>query len=394
MENIQEIRNSQRAVGAACILGIGKAHPPNFIYQKDYPDYYFRVTNSEDKLELKEKFKRICEKTKITKRHFFLTEEILKKNPSMLKYGEPSHNARREMTIEYVPKLGVEAAEEALKEWGQPRSKITHLIVYTTLAMSMPGTDYEIAKLLGLEPSVQRMVLYLVGCHAGPHTLKHAKDIAENNKGARILVVCSEITAVNFHGPSENHIDSLVGQALFGDGAAAVVVGSDPVTEADETPLFQMIHAVQATVPDTTGPASEIIEMGQTFHLRKDLPFFVSKNVEGCLVKAFKSIGISDWNSIFWIAHNGGPAVLDQTEAELCLNKDKLEVTREVLSEYGNMASVGVIIMMDEIRKKSLKQGKSTTGLGFDWGVMFGFGPGMTIETLVLRSLPLAQQQP
>ncbi|KAL2899628.1 Polyketide synthase 1 [Bienertia sinuspersici] len=224
--------------------------------------------------------------------------------------------------------------------------------------MSMPGTDYEIAKLLGLEPSVQRM------------------DIVENNKGARILVVCSEITTVNFHGPSEHHIDSLVGQALFGDGAAAVVVGADPVADV-ELPLFQLIHAVQTTVPDSTGPASEIVEMGQTFHLRKDLPFFVSKNVEQCLVKAFKPIGITDWNSIFWIAHNGGRAILDQTEAELSLAKDKLEVTRDVLSE-----------------NKSLKQGKSTTGLGFDWGVMFGFGPGMTIETLVLRSLALAPHQP
>lgn len=60
MENLQKIRDAQRSVGPACILGIGKAHPPHYIYQKDYPDYYFRVTNSEDKVELKEKFKRIC----------------------------------------------------------------------------------------------------------------------------------------------------------------------------------------------------------------------------------------------------------------------------------------------------------------------------------------------
>lgn len=165
-------------------------------------------------------------------------------------------------------------------------------------------------------------------------------------------------------------------------------MGADPDLLI-ERPLFQLVHAIQATSPDTAGPASEIIEMGQTFHLRRDLPFFVSKNVEECLVKAFKPIGISDWNKLFWIAHNGGPAVLDQTEAELGLNKDKLEVTRHVLSEYGNMASVGVIIMMDEMRKKALKEGKATTGLGLDWGVMFGFGPGMTIETLVLRSVPL-----
>ncbi|KNA10080.1 hypothetical protein SOVF_147740 [Spinacia oleracea] len=159
----------------------------------------------------------------LRKRHFFLTDEILKANPSMLTYGDVSHDARREMTIEYLPKLGKEAGLKAIKEWGQPKSQITHLIVYNTLALSMPGADYELAKALELEPTVHRTVMYLVGCHAGPHILRHAKDIAENNKGSRILIVCAETTTVNFHGPSETHIDSLVGQALFGDGAAAVI---------------------------------------------------------------------------------------------------------------------------------------------------------------------------
>ncbi|PNX68812.1 chalcone synthase, partial [Trifolium pratense] len=61
-------------------------------------------------------------------------------------------------------------------------------------------------------------------CFAGGTVLRLAKDLAENNKGARVLVVCSEITAVTFRGPSDTHLDSLVGQALFGDGAAAVIL--------------------------------------------------------------------------------------------------------------------------------------------------------------------------
>ncbi|MCL7050292.1 hypothetical protein MKW94_014415 [Papaver nudicaule] len=44
---------------------------------------------------------------------------------------------------------------------------------------------------------------------------------------------------------------------------------------------------------------------------------------------------------------------------------------------------------MDEMRKKSIKEAKSTTGEGLEWGVAFGFGPGLTVETLVLRSVPI-----
>ena len=40
------------------------------------------------------------------------------------------------------------------------------------------------------------------------------------------------------------------------------------------------------------------------------------------------------------------------------------------------------------MRKKSLKGENATTGEGLDWGVLFGFGPGLTIETVVLHSIP------
>ncbi|XP_021747726.1 zinc finger MYM-type protein 1-like [Chenopodium quinoa] len=76
-------------------------------------------------------------------------------------------------------------------------------------------------------------------------------------------------------------------------------------------------------------------------------------------------------------------------ESKLQLDVEKLEVTRHVLSEYGNMTSVGVLFMMDEMRKRSLLQGKMTTGFGCEWCVMVGFGPGLTIEALALRSVPI-----
>lgn len=58
--DIAKIRKTQRAEGPATILAIGTAAPSNSILQSDYPDYYFRVTNSEHMVALKDKFKRIC----------------------------------------------------------------------------------------------------------------------------------------------------------------------------------------------------------------------------------------------------------------------------------------------------------------------------------------------
>jgi hypothetical protein len=57
---LAEIRRSQRADGPAAVLGIGTANPPNCVSQEEYPDYYFRVTNSEHLTYLKQKFKTMC----------------------------------------------------------------------------------------------------------------------------------------------------------------------------------------------------------------------------------------------------------------------------------------------------------------------------------------------
>ncbi|KAJ6851945.1 chalcone synthase C2 [Iris pallida] len=390
MASVAEIRKAQRAEGPAAILAIGTANPPTAVAQSEYPDYYFRITNSEDKHELKEKFKRMCEKSMIKNRYMYLTEKILKENPSVCAYMAPSLDARQDMVVVEVPKLGKEAATKAIKEWGQPKSKITHLIFCTTSGVDMPGADYQLTRLLGLRPSVKRLMMYQQGCFAGGTVLRLAKDLAENNRGARVLVVCSEITAVTFRGPSECHLDSLVGQALFGDGAAALIVGADPI-ENVERPLFEMVSAAQTILPDSEGAIDgHLREAGLTFHLLKDVPGIISKNIEKSLEEAFKPLGIADWNSLFWIAHPGGPAILDQVEAKIGLKPEKLRATRHVLSEFGNMSSACVLFILDEMRKRSVEEGNATTGEGLEWGVLFGFGPGLTVETVVLHSVAAA----
>ncbi|KAJ0868990.1 putative chalcone synthase [Helianthus annuus] len=388
--DVETIRETQRAQGLATILAIGTATPFNCVNQADYADYYFHVTNCEHMINLKEKFKRICDKTMIKKRFMILSEEFLKENPNMCEYMSPSLNTRQDLLITAVPKLGEEAAIKAIKEWGVSRSKITHLIFCTTSGIDMPGADLQLTKLLGLSPLVNRLMIYQqVGCSAGGTALRLAKDIAENNKGSRVLVVCSDSMASIFCGPNENHIDSLVGQALFGDGAAAIIVGSD-LDLSTEHPLFEIVAANQTIIPDTEMAMNlHLREEGLTFHLHKDVPKMISENIESVLKRAVSPLGLSDWNSLFWIVHPGGRAILDNVELKLKLDKVKLRASRHVLSEYGNLTSACVLFIINEMRNKSVKDGKCTTGEGLDWGVLFGFGPGLTIETVVLRSQPV-----
>ncbi|KAD7478026.1 hypothetical protein E3N88_01162 [Mikania micrantha] len=390
MVSIQEFRNTQRAEGPAMIMAIGIATPPNCVLQSTYPDNYFGITKGEHMQELKQKFKRICNNSTIKKRYLYLTDDMLKDKPNICDYMAPSLNDRQDITVEEVPKLGEQAATVAMTEWGQPKSKITHLVFGTSCGVDMPAADYQLTKLMGLNPSIKRFVMYQHGCYGGGSILRLAKDLAENNKGARVLIVCSELSsAVCFHGPDETNIDNLVGRALFGDGAAALIVGSDPLVGV-EKPLFEIVNVSQTIVPESEGVlVGHTRECGLLFHISEKIPRLVSKNIEGCLEEAFKPFNIKNWNSIFWVVHPGGPAILNEVEKKLALKPDKLRASRHVLREYGNMWGATVLFILNEMRHASVMRGLETTGEGLEWGVLFGIGPGLTIETVVLRGVSI-----
>ena len=90
----------------------------------------------------------------------------------------------------------------------------------------------------------------------------------------------------------------------------------------------------------------------------------ISKNIEKILKEAFDQFSVLDWDNLFWIAHPGGPAILDQIEAKLQLGPRKLECTHSVLDEYGNMSSTCMLFIMDNMRQKSEERESSSMGEG------------------------------
>ncbi|KAM3373203.1 hypothetical protein ACQJBY_019912 [Aegilops geniculata] len=373
----------QHGEGPSAMLAIGTANPTNLLLPQDvFADNLFRVTKSEHLTELKEKMNRICQKTSIEKRHFHLTEETLAAHPEFLDRELPSLDARLEMVATAVPNLAQTAAAKAIAEWGRPATDITHLVFSTYSAWEAPSADLKLATLLGLRPTVCRTILSLHGCYGGGRALHLAKELAENNRGARVLVACAETTLVCFGSPDGAN---LVGHALFGDGAGAVIVGAGPFGEG-ERPLFEMVTATQTTIPRTEHVLGmQATAGGIDFHLAIQVPMLIGQNVERCLLDAFDGDAPGDWNELFWAVHPGGRPILDNIDTVLKLEPGKLAASRHVLREYGNMSGATIVFVLDELRRRR-KEEEGDGHLLPEWGVMLAFGPGITIETMLLRS--------
>lgn len=373
----------------ASILAMGRSTPPHQIDQATYTDWYFNVTNSSHKDDLKRKMQRICDRSGIKNRYSILTEEFLKEHPEFYTEGVPSLEQRNSIFAKEVPKLAHVAAEEAIKEWGRPASDITHLVVATLTGVAIPGADVMLTKSLGLRPDVNRVMLYMLGCYAGITALRVAKDLAENNPGSRILICCSELAAPTFRAPNEKYPYDLVGTALFGDGASGVIVGALPPAAAAgapsiERPLYNIHWVGEVLAPDSEKIIEGTLKLeGLQFYLDRTLPSLVSKHVgDFCRVALDNAPAKPGFNDVFWAVHSGGPAILNAVEEALQLAPEKLAASREILLNYGNISASTVLFVLDELRRKD---SFADVQVGCEWGIAIAFGPGVTIEGALLE---------
>ncbi|KNA21281.1 hypothetical protein SOVF_044710 [Spinacia oleracea] len=390
---IQEIKvdamSKKATPGKATILALGKGFPHQLVMQEFLVDGYFRNTNCDDP-ELKEKLNRLCKTTTVKTRYVVMSDEILDKYPELAIEGKPTVTQRLDICNEAVTQMALEASQACISNWGRPISDITHLVYVSSSEARLPGGDIYLAKGLGLKPETNRVMLYFAGCSGGVAGLRVAKDIAENNPGSRVLLATSETTIIGFKPPSATRPYDLVGVALFGDGAGAMLIGSDPDTSI-ERPLFELHTAIQHFLPDTEKIIDgRLTEEGISFKLDRALPQIIEDNIEGFCGKLMDTIGMSDkdYNKIFWAVHPGGPAILNRLEKRLDLSPEKLIASRRALADYGNASSNTIVYVMEYMMEESKKLNKEVmNGIGDEWGLILAFGPGVTFEGIVAKNL-------
>ncbi|KAK3119074.1 hypothetical protein QOZ80_9BG0713250 [Eleusine coracana subsp. coracana] len=351
-----EIQQRQRA----SLLAIGTANPANCIRQDDYTDWYFRVTKSDHLHDLKAKMRRMCDRSSIKKRYFHHSERTIHDHPVLLgHHGQPSLDARQDMLAMAVPELAEAAAEDAIADLNV---RLIHSWFITAAYRAAPPA---------------------VPCSAWPRTSRRTTP-------ARVLVACAELTLVLFRAPDDaKSPGTLVMQAMFGDGASAAVVGAD-ADEPVERPLFEMVSASQSVIPDTSDSpaAGRLTEHGFVFNPFNGMPALVRDNIKQCVADALTPLGLANggWNDLFWGVQPGGRAILDAVEAGLALEPEKLEASRCVLREYGNMSGASMLFVLDELRRRRVDGGLFDAPPG-GLGVMVGIGPGISVETMVLRAV-------
>jgi len=349
----------------AYITSIGTANPPHAIRQADVLDFMLSAhgLNAQEAHDLRVLYRASGIQQRYStipdyggsSRTFFPTNESLEPFPDMAQ--------RSTWYRSHAPALSLEAAKNCIGTT-DPKT-ITHLITVSCTGMYAPGLDIELVQSLGLNAHIERTCINFMGCYAAFNALKVADHICRAQE-AKVLIVCVELCTLHFQ--KEKTDDNLLANALFGDGAAAVLVASQP-TEKTNIELAEFQCALMPSAGKEM--AWNIGPLGFEMRLSAYVPEALQSGIPPLLA------GLSRQTFDHYAIHPGGKRILDVVEKELGITRETNQAAHDVLRQNGNMSSPTILFVLKAIMDHVHPTAAAQTILGL------AFGPGLTLESFV-----------
>jgi alkylresorcinol/alkylpyrone synthase len=268
-------------------------------------------------------------------------------------------------------RLGAEAAGRALERAGPGAAgEVADLLAVSCTGYSGPGLDVHLVEDLGLGDRVQRLAVGHMGCYAALPALRTAAALATAS-GRRALVTCVELCTLHVQ-PLKTREDAVY-LALFGDGAAAAVVGGGGTGPA-------LAGSATVTIPRSKERMGwQIEDHGFQMWLSPRVPALVERGVGRLVDDLLAPHDLTTADVAHWAVHPGGPEIIDRVQRRLGLADAQVARSHEVLADGGNRSSATVLFILEQL----LAGGEVEPG---QWIAVLAFGTGLTLEALLLRA--------
>lgn len=359
------------------ITAVGTASPENKFSQTTLADFMVNAMqlNYEDGRKLRTIFKA----SGIDFRYSVLDDYGKKRDysfyPNTADFEPfPSTKKRIDAFRQYALGLSIKASNAAFGALDIDKQKITHLIVVCCTGMYAPGLDIDLVKSLGLPSDVQRTCITFMGCYAAFNALKVGDAFCKSNNQAKVLIVCTELCSLHFQKQATD--DNLVSNAIFADGSAAVIMEATTDAKLKLKPESFRSDLLSGSEQDMAWAIGDVgFEMKLSSYVPDIIKGGIKKLTKSLLTQISKQITDIKYLAI----HPGGKKILEAIEQELGIQKEKNSAAYTVLKNYGNMSSPTVLFVLREIMTKisSADHGEHV--------LSFAFGPGLTLESMVLK---------
>jgi alkylresorcinol/alkylpyrone synthase len=347
------------------VAAVGKAFPAHYYSQEVLLDAFRRVWSK--RLYNQDRLESLHQNVLVGGRHLAIPLEEYEKRVS-------SWGAANDAWIEVAQEIGEVAVRDALQRAGLSTDSVGCLIFVSVTGIATPSIDARLMNRLDLNPGVRRMPIFGLGCVAGAAGISRAADYVKAYPDQVAVLLSVELCSLTLQ-LQDLSIANLISSGLFGDGAAAVVIVGEerpadgPRVVATRSIFYRDSERVMGW---------DISEKGFQVVLSAAVPNVVRTHLRQDVERFLEDQGLTIQDISSWVAHPGGPRVLEAMEEVLELPPAALELTWQSLEQVGNLSSASVLMVLEEtMTHRRPKPGSH--------GVLLALGPGFCSELVLLE---------
>ncbi|ONK09688.1 3-oxoacyl-[acyl-carrier-protein] synthase III C-terminal domain-containing protein [Streptomyces sp. MP131-18] len=290
--------------------------------------------------------------------------------------GLDGFRASNDAFVSAAVSMGAEAVSGGLHAAGVAPDEVDLLMFVSTTGLAAPSVEARLVGPLGLRPDVRRLPVFGLGCAAGAAGIGRLDDYLRGWPGQVAVLLSVELCSLTFQRTDASPAN-LVGTALFGDGAAAVVArGSERRPAPGEGP--EVVATRSRLYPHTERAMGwDIADEGFRIVLDPGIPDIVRTHLAADVDSFLAGHGLTRSDIGTWVCHPGGPKVLEVMADTLGLPDGALDVTWRSLDEVGNISSASVLHVLRDTMDRRPPAGT--------WGLLTALGPGFSAELVLLR---------
>src|SRR5215211_4350823 len=273
--------------------------------------------------------------------------------------------------------LGEAVVCDLLEKADMQPDQVSQIIFTTVTGIGVPSIEARLMNRIPFSPHLKRVPLFGLGCVAGAAGLARLSDYLRGHPKEVAILLSIELCSLTIQ-QDDFSVANIISSALFGDGATALLMVGDNHPQA-KGGLPRVLDSRSIFFPNTEHIMGwDVVDSGLRISLSADVTDVAEVQLRPGVDAFLAGHGLSIGDIQHWIAHPGGPKVIQAIESGLGLGEHALDLSRESLAAVGNLSSSSVLLILEETLSRFQPEPGS-------YGLLMAMGPAFCAEFVLLQ---------